>query len=69
MSAGDKTISGTGRIESQQIITIEWDQQGVSFLVDGVRRGYKVGWGSTPPTGVRVVTMLGYKGQSVSFVV
>ena len=69
MFVGDKLIDGTGGIESQQIITIEWDQQGVSFLVDGVRRGEKHAWGSTPPTGVRVVAVLGYVSQSVSFVV
>ena len=69
MDVGDKLIPGTGEIKSQQIITIEWDQQGVSFLVDGVRRGEKHAWGSTPPTGVRVVTCMGYEGQSVSFVV
>jgi hypothetical protein len=68
MYVGDKSIDGTGEIKSQQIITIEWDQQGVSFLVDGVRRGEKHAWGSTPPTGVRVVTCMGYK-SSASFVV
>ena len=69
MYVGDKHIPGTGEIESQQTITIEWDQQGVSFLVDGVRRGEKHAWGSTPPTGVRVVANLFGKGRSVSFVV
>ena len=69
MCVGDKFIRVRGEIKSQQIITIEWDQQGVSFLVDGVRRGEKHAWGSTPPTGVRVVTQLGNEFQSASFVV
>jgi hypothetical protein len=54
-------------IESQQIITIKWDQKGVSFLVDGVRRGEKHAWGKRPQGGVRVVAQLGWAGQSVSF--
>ena len=69
LSVPGRSPNFTGKIESQQIITIEWDQQGVSFLVDGVRRGEKHAWGSTPPTGVRVVAALYNKGQSVSFVV
>jgi hypothetical protein len=69
MYVGGKRIHGTGKIESQQIITIEWDQQGVSFLVDGVRRGEKHAWGSTPPTGVRVVAQMLFNGSSASFVV
>jgi hypothetical protein len=69
MYVGDKGIPDTREIGSQQIITIEWDQQGVSFLVDGVRRGEKHAWGSTPPTGVRVVTCMLMKGSSASFVV
>ena len=55
-------------IGSKQIITIEWDQKGVSFLVDGVRRGEKHEWGKPPRGGVRVVAQLDLKGQSVAFV-
>jgi hypothetical protein len=70
MYLGGKTIDNTGEIWSKQIITIEWDQQGVSFLVDGVRRGEKHTWGGLGerlPTGVRVVAEMDAKGSSVSF--
>ena len=65
----DTMWTGTGKIESHQMITLEWDAQGVSFLVDGVRRGEKAAWASTPPTRVRAVVNMGSAGSSVSFVV
>ena len=74
MSSGALWVPGgsrtdTGKIESHQMITLEWDAQGVSFLVDGVRRGEKAAWGSTPPTRVRAVVCMSREGSSVSFVV
>jgi hypothetical protein len=56
----------TGRIAAGVTVSVEWDQGGLRFFVNGKPRGAKIVWGGAAPSQVRLVACLRDAGTAVT---